>query len=229
MRAGMVRRFGQGGAVTFTPTDVAGIVAWWKADTLVLNDTDPVVTWADSSGNGWHAGGANGVLYRTNQINGLPAVSFDGSDDSLDATGLTANTKPVSIFAVVKPTDTSTRTIISGDGSGGLQLRIDPKLTANKATVAAIGSSNTSLSAGTAYRVALTYSGTGDWTFYLNGSADGTGTNDQTFSTPTVRIGRNVNSEDMFGMIGEILIYNSVLSSTDRGSVDTYLSSKWGI
>ncbi len=230
IKVGMVRQFNPlGEEPPFSPTDLSGLLGWWKADSLALSDTDPVTTWADSSGNGNNAGGANGVLYRTNQINGLPAVFFDGSDDSLDVSTLTATTKPVSIFAVVKPADTSTRTVVSCDAAGGLQLRIDPKLTANKATVAAIGSSNTSLSGGTAYRVALTYSATGAYTFYLNGTADGSGTNDQTFSASIVRIGRNINSEPMSGLIAELLIYDSVLSSTDRASVESYLSTKYSI
>lgn len=65
----------------------ASLLAWYKADAITgLVDNDPVAAWLDSSGNGndsAQATAGNQPIYKTNQINGLPAVRFDGVDDFL--------------------------------------------------------------------------------------------------------------------------------------------------
>ncbi len=61
------------------PDDLANLLIWLKADAIVgLNDGDPVVTWADSSGNA-NDGVAplgNRPAYETSGINSLPTVRF---------------------------------------------------------------------------------------------------------------------------------------------------------
>ncbi len=62
---------------SFLPTDVAGLKLWVKADSLALNDGDPVGTWADQSGNGndlVQATAAKKPTYKANILNGLPVV-----------------------------------------------------------------------------------------------------------------------------------------------------------
>lgn len=88
----------------FSPAAIAGLQAWFKADTLVLNNDDPVATWTDSSGLTHHevqASGSLQPLYKTNQVNGQPAVLFDGIDDFLQ-TGVFTLSHPCSVFIVVK-------------------------------------------------------------------------------------------------------------------------------
>lgn len=65
---------------------------WFKADAIPgLADSDPVATWPDSSGNGYDATqgtAGNRPLYKTNIVNGMPAVLFDGSNDYLATSAL---------------------------------------------------------------------------------------------------------------------------------------------
>lgn len=66
------------------PSDIAGLVAWYKADAITgKNDGDPITQWDDSSGNARHLANGGAPNYQTNEINGLPVVRFDGIDDSL--------------------------------------------------------------------------------------------------------------------------------------------------
>ena len=69
-----------------TPSSFSGLQGWWKADSLSLNDNDPVSSWTDSSGNGRTLTGTltQRPLYKTNLYNGLPAVRWDGSNDRLE-------------------------------------------------------------------------------------------------------------------------------------------------
>lgn len=59
---------------------------------LALNNNDAVSSWtnrANSSNNAAQATAANQPTYQTNQLNGNPAVSFDGSDDFVSWTAAT--------------------------------------------------------------------------------------------------------------------------------------------
>ena len=69
-----------------TPTSIASCSVWLKADALSLSNNDPVSLWSDSSGNNNHVTQSNASynpIYKTNILNGKPAVFFDGSDDLL--------------------------------------------------------------------------------------------------------------------------------------------------
>lgn len=73
---------------TANPSSFADLAIWLDANTLVLADTNPVVTWFDQSVNGndvTQADAGKRPIYRTNQINGLPAVDFPGVDEYLAA------------------------------------------------------------------------------------------------------------------------------------------------
>jgi len=97
----------------FLPSDLTGIIGWWTAratqhvlrtdtlgapsaadagawgDTPVGTNNDPVATWVDLI-SGWRMHQKEYTrrpLYKTNAINSLPALSFDGVDDFLRAIG----------------------------------------------------------------------------------------------------------------------------------------------
>lgn len=59
---------------------------WLDASSLSLNNNDPVNLWSDISGNAYNASQSTSSrqpTFLTNQINGLPTVKFDGTDDLL--------------------------------------------------------------------------------------------------------------------------------------------------
>ena len=72
---------------TLAPDMVAIPRAWFDANELTgLSDDDPVASWPDLSGHGndaAHATGSKKPTYKTGVANGLPAVWFDGTDDSM--------------------------------------------------------------------------------------------------------------------------------------------------
>lgn len=97
--------------MAFTPTDYPGLFLWLKADALVLSDTDPVSSWTDSSGRDHHATqatGANQPLYRINQINGQPALDFDGTNDALATAAIDLTNREGVTLYVVAQTDSIT-------------------------------------------------------------------------------------------------------------------------
>ena len=67
----------------FVPTDIANCELWLKADSLSLSDGQEVTTWEDGSaeGNDATAAATQKPLYKTDIINGKPALLFDGVND----------------------------------------------------------------------------------------------------------------------------------------------------
>ena len=75
-----------------------------QADTLVLNDGDPVSTWADQSGNGRDFTQA-GTARPTKQTDGgYSSVVFDGSDDTLNGSDFADNLPAFAVFFAAKMT-----------------------------------------------------------------------------------------------------------------------------
>jgi len=83
---------------------------WLEADTLAgLNDGDTVASWLDLSGNSndFTAAGTSKPLFKTNILNGRPAVLFDGVNDVMTGPLLNTFLTAVSggtIYVVAKPT-----------------------------------------------------------------------------------------------------------------------------
>jgi hypothetical protein len=89
---------------SFSPKNVPGLKLWVRAESLGLADGGPVATWLDESGNGANlvqAVGASKPTYRAN-VEGLPAVSFDGADDVVATVGNVLVTDRHTIFLVAK-------------------------------------------------------------------------------------------------------------------------------
>lgn len=212
------------------PGGVAGLTAWWKADALSLSDTDPISSWADSSGNGHtltQATGSKQAVYNTNQLNGLPGATFDGAD-LMTITDPFASV-PLSIFAVLKGSG-GFRTIIGGN-TGAVQWRIDDgsRMQLLKSGMALIGTSTTALNSSTFYILDVHYS-TPNLSFFVDGAADGTASSAQTIVDLVTNVGSSFNEGERFsGVLCELIYYDNVLSGGDQDVVRTYLSDKWGI
>ncbi len=88
---------------------LANLKCWLKADALVLTNGAPVTNWVDSSGFGNNA--TNGTAtaspsFLTNQVNGLPAIKFDGVNDVLRLQGFLNGSTKGEAFVVIKPNST---------------------------------------------------------------------------------------------------------------------------
>jgi len=100
-------------AAAFSPTDIPGCVLWVKADAIAGNDGDIVSSWTDLSGSNNPPVQANASYqptFRTNAINGLPVVRFDGDDLLQTATSFG---NPYTILTVAKMQGTQNSRLIS--------------------------------------------------------------------------------------------------------------------
>lgn len=223
----------------FAPTDIAGLLLWLKADSLVLSDADPVVTWADSSGNGNDVtqGTANlRPTYRTNGINGLPVVRFDGTNDFLttgaffDAGGFAASV--ATMFIVLSPDGIITTQfgiVASGtaadefdrfsDGDGYSAYFRSARINNYPSPMFFDGDHMMTVKSGV---------GAGNYAIYIDGVSQGV--QNPAWGVPSTFIaGRDSHATPNYfpGDIAEILIYNSALSSGNQLLVEDYLRTEY--
>ena len=227
-------RFG----VAQTPTDVADLSLWLKGDgvlykeaartNLATVDADAVGSWSDGSTNAFHANAGDTATLKTAIRNGRNVVRWTSPD--LLTSSCAANTKGITIMAALSVSSfASPRTILGASVNGGMQFRFDisGKLQLLKQSMVSIGLSTTVLSTSTWYVVAVTYSSSGAYEFYVNGTIDGSDTNNLTLDAGSTRIGANLNGgEPMEGDFGEIAKWDHVLTSGELSSMFAYFA-RW--
>lgn len=228
----------------------SGLKMWLDADAMSLNNNDPVASWTDQSGNNNHAvqdTASYRPLFKTNILNGKPAIVFDGSNDYLTIDGTMVVNTNYSIFAVVKRNS-------SNPGSfnyylGGTQSMMNKNLQLG-------WRSNTTLTHGQytndydmrvpsysasmpAYLITSRHSNTLGNDTYLNGSMKGLNMNNVSSARLAhlsawqgASVGRyidNTINTRFNGYVAELIIYNRYLSESERKSVETYLANKYGL
>jgi fibronectin-binding autotransporter adhesin len=229
-------------AVPTTP--VAGTSLWLDAadSSSVVLSSGLVSAWNDKSGNGRNAtqvNVANQPGYITNPLVGSQGViDFNGSQKFLDVNlGFLTGT-PYTIFAVEGKQSTAAGNYYIGTRGSTTNnaLHIGYR-TDTTVTFAQFGNDIT-----TAVNPAYAYTGTQVfrlWTdtlnttsgrsILLNGVSQGTIPSTATLNVSGGGvIGQGHNTTTQYnGDLGEVIIYNSALSTTDRQTVETYLNWKW--
>lgn len=212
----------QGGGAPGSP------ILWLAADTITgKNNGDSIATWLDSSGSGNNGTGAITLpTYRTNVVNGKPVVRFTNGIFTFPnmMNGLTA----AEIFYVIKvPND--------GQYNGFAVMGSD---TFNSDHYSYYGTvydgfgSTQRKNAGNPPGVIDTWhiynvSANSSWVARKNGVQFYSTSNTFGYST-TPRIGWSLQAA-FEGDIAEVLLYGSVLTTSTRAGVTSYLQTKYGL
>ncbi|MFT6167649.1 MAG: hypothetical protein ACJASF_002349 [Vicingaceae bacterium] len=202
--------------------------AWMDAARVTgLTNNDPMSSWSDFSGNSntaIQAITANQPIFLTNQINGLPAINFDGVDDFFDfSTNITAG--PITIFTVHLSTRISLGSILSTEKH---------ILWTENNRVSSLYVSPT-----TRYKIAKVNNAFSVFSLQTDGSVSGSsldlfdGNTSSNFtrtslsSRATSVIGNYNNTLYLQGQMAEIIIFNEELVSAKRKIVSNYLAAKY--
>jgi|GEM_PF-1902381 len=186
---------------------------------LTLSGSNVASRLYDDGYSEWSRSASGNVLTLKNQIeyqsSATYATEFDGND--YISASSSAMTQIFTIAAWIKTSVSRYPTIIACAGGGCPQIRLSGgKLQLLKAQTANIGASNTSVNTNTWTHIAVTYDVSGNYQFYVNGSADGNGTSLQTFTlSNAVTIGSNgtPGAESYTGSIDDLRVYDNALSS----------------
>lgn len=218
-----------------SPSDIDGLQVWFKANALSLSDTDPVATWADSSGNarnGTQATGGKQPTYKANQVNGLPSVLFDQVNDQLATASVShgIGTGDFTFFCVSRLANTAPnyRAVAGNDAfSPAFYYHgTKPNLYWGSDHIY-----STVLANSTWYLFVFVRSGS-DINLWVNGIQDAT---TATISTSMSDAAWIIGDESIAGGssfggdIAEQGLYNIALDSTQREQLEAYISSKYAI
>lgn len=159
--------------------------------------------------------------------------TFNGTTQYLTLGGLPATTKPVSWIIRLTPISTgaiqapiaSYNDQIGGlgidaswGGSGGVRFL--------KQNLVNIGSSLSAPPAsGAGVVLAVTYSGVGAYAHYRNGVADGSGTNNQTFSSGRLMMLSGMTGRFYKGDMAAVACYSGVLTADDVSAITTAMNA----
>jgi hypothetical protein len=224
----------------------SGLALWLKADVGVSTDGSGVTTWADQSGNGrdWTRSGTTGTAPSlvTNVQNGLPVVRQtagpDASNVCLTRAAFFSGNVPGELMTVIRSVNNLNYAPFGwnfNSSSGNSE-----HYTYGPGTWYENWGANARPSAGVPSAVYLNFN-------IMNVSA-GTGTNNYvgriggtTYITSTISsnawdspnwalFARDAAcSFSWQGDIGEILVYDHVLSASERAAVYTYLQARWAV
>jgi hypothetical protein len=216
-----------------TAYGVANCGLWLAGDTtgdFTFSSGSVVSQWNDKSGDARHATQATVTNQptRSGTLNGMSTVVFDGVDNFMSWTALTVPDAGFTLVAVIRANGSGDDTVVGG-GSGHYQYRINGAGQPNllRADTAEDGNASTSIRDGS-YHIVSLVSSTTLRSFYLDRAADGTSSTTTASYTDAEHIGSKEGSSE-FGQIdvAELLLFNSGLSGTDRGTVEDALYAKW--
>ncbi len=212
------------------PADLTGLVAWWRPETLAVYGANaPLTSWIDSSLNGRTATPYTSVkpVVKKAQQNGLDVVRFAGTTDVLQFT-TTGSLSAWTVFMVCGGLNVATNAINYAFGETGAGMIVG----GTDATYGFLGS----LQDLTRYKLSTvkpTAWGVNCWTptkIYRD--------NTETAYSATVGVenrfdftdvgGRNdIANLGMIGDLGELCVFDNVLSASDQLAIHTYLKRRW--
>ena len=227
--------------MTSVPQRSANLMMWLRSDVGVTTSSGAVTNWADQSGNGYNAtqtsGSARPTL-TTNAVNGLPAITFNGSSQFLNLpAGFSNLSQGVSFFFVMKPGTTMNYPIDLGNGGSSNDQAIYG--TANYiyfytygTSYALVTSDSTGYTPNVYQVLEVVHDGTSSGKIYKNGTQTGTGTVYplNTITRSTNRIGQYGGGGYFYsGDIAEIIVMSKGASASERAGIESYFYSKYAV
>lgn len=219
----------------FTPADIDGLYAWFKADNITASDGDAVTTWTDQSGAGnnvTQATGAAKPIYKTAQINGKPVVRFDGTDDELIGTATPSAATGITMAGVAKLTSAGNFPMLFVHASAFYELRFNAGTGQPQWNAAgAEATSAASVLNEFVVLVATFDDATNSSALYVNGTSVATAapSSGAFTSLQGLYIGSRGSSLYFGGDVPELLAYDHSLSSEDRVALTSYLGTEYAL
>lgn len=194
-----------------------------NGDLIALwNDTNPK---AISKNNATQTGADSlKPTYAKSGINGLPALSF--VNDYLTGTVLAL---PAYTKIIVSQRNTNAQNNTLSHVTGGFEALYGNALDTVRIFHGGAHISTTSLNVNQPYIITATSDSSGNVALFIDGNSEGTASLTMPSGVLPYEVGSHSGVNRFDGFIGEIILYNRVLSPEERTSIESYLSNKWGI
>ncbi len=220
-----------------------GLKLWVRGDFSPILSGSNITQLNDLSGsvppnNGTQATGANQATLVSPAINGYPSASFNGTSRNYSlANQLTDLTTGFSIFAVIKPVGTATKTLFAASNAGPSNLvsletvNTQVRLNAYNATTASnVITPTSSVAVGKFHLVDAVHNGAASASISVNGESKISGTVQNLVNvarTQNILGANNTVATFWNGELAEILVYGRAVTETERKSVQAYLFNRY--
>ncbi len=219
-------------AVNFQPTQINGLNLWLDGSDPLNTSVAPangttITTWADKSGNARNATSIGSPVYNSSSN----AIVLNGSTQAFTFSYPGVHPTETGFFVVNMTTPNSYAFFINSPITSGRQLYdYFNELYLGQTYIGGVGATTSSKVTASSNTV-LGYSLNSSESFlYFKGSPGSKGTGFGSFpSESTLYIGYSGEGQFLGGTISEILIYDKVLTNSERQQVERYLMTKWGI
>ncbi len=209
--------------------------AWYKPETLsALNDSDPVGSWLDSSGNGRTLSSTSTAqpLFRAAAQNGLSVVDFDGINDQLSLAGFPYAVSLTVIAVISFDAAPGSSSVWSSDNFGTIEMRAQTTgANITHGIYSASASISTPAVAVPSYHVVT---GRFNPSVYLNVRLDGgsgsfPATANNLSGTRALCLGSRGGGVASSARIGEYFAWTGAapLSDSDAAKIEGYLKARW--
>jgi prepilin-type N-terminal cleavage/methylation domain-containing protein len=217
---------------TAQPNSITGLIAWWKADALTLNNGVRVSSWTDSSNTGNNAtqSGDARPTFVTNVVNSLPVVRFDGVNDNLNLSIISTLKTVFVVMKWVDPTNYGAPILGDSDGVSAYFYSGLPNQTASQDVVIGDWAWSTVRTGGifnNGMQLTNTTLMRDKENFQIITLVPVSGT--QAVFDNIGKISHSIYNYSTHADYAEIIVYNTELSTTDRQAVEAYLSYKYNI
>jgi PKD repeat protein len=218
-----------------SPSSIPGLFIWLAADNGVQTSGNEVTSWSNLTGSGNNFSSVNTSLrpkfVSTSNLNGLPYVNFDGTDNLQTANNLTLGNSTIFIVAKQNSGESDFSRIMDHGYNTGFWI-------GRTGNTVGGGFIETGAPFGNFQSVAnsqpfiLSYTrNNGTTNYHLNKvpfTTPSRTTGPQQTNTNKIFLGSTITG-DNFGKkdIFEVIIYNLALSSQDRIAIETYLLNKY--
>ncbi|NOT76206.1 MAG: T9SS type A sorting domain-containing protein [Cyclobacteriaceae bacterium] len=206
-----------------------------KADagTSTTVDNTAVSAWNDQSGNSNNAtqpSAGNRPIYRTSQLNGLPSISFSGSNLMTTPSVFPLNSDYTK-FVVGKLTNLGdNNNMFSGTaghafffGSGSLAVKLFHHGTTFATSGISPALNESAIFSGTFQNSSLTGQ------VFLNGTFGGSGVAGVPNTDANIQIGAFAGGNFLRGDMNEVIAFNFLLNTAQRTIVENYLAAKYAL
>lgn len=218
-------------------------VGWWDAADTSTIDVDTTFTWSDKSGNGNDATATTTQPATGGSIGGRNALTFDGTEflTAADSVSLSI-TGDYSFFVVLNSPDSSDhQQILSkyvSTGQDGYRWRLEDVTDLSWVLTNDGGTAEIDVSTSTVPRSTDTYLSVlmdigNQVSFFIDGAAAGTPavvkTSITDLSQPLLIGASFGGTEEFVGVMGELIMYNTLQTAAKRIVIEGYFSDKWAI
>lgn len=235
------------------PAAIPDLQLWWTSSNIQASAGTAIfrfeeqTPWINGPINGPPAGFTSAVVIDATLLNGLPLAKWPGSGNASSAIPLLVPQVLVNgttFFAVVKGNSAVAAQAMIGGTAGSLAFYLNnsagaSKIGLTKTNAASIGTATAAWVAGTAFQCNATYNPTtGAFAFRQGRTTNGSGTGvtaaggtlaSAAVTTNWLGADLNASTNTNGGSVGELIIYNRILTLTEIQAVEAYLLAKWGV